>query len=163
MICELSEMFWLKIIKCWFIRSQTRLLNYVTNMVWIKEYEMNFRSYLIHSSCSVFKKLLLMETVQWVPGALSPGVKRGRGVMLTTHSLLVPRYKRAGAIPPLTPSATAACSGRALHFTSGNTHWVVAIDTKPAAKALLLYWSAFIYCTNRSTINYVQFLQWFLN
>jgi hypothetical protein len=23
--------------------------------------------------------------VQWVPGALSPGVKRGRGVMLTTH------------------------------------------------------------------------------
>jgi hypothetical protein len=29
--------------------------------------------------------------VQWVPGALSPGVKRGRGVMLTTHPLLVPR------------------------------------------------------------------------
>jgi hypothetical protein len=23
--------------------------------------------------------------VQWVPGVLSPGVKRGRGVMLTTH------------------------------------------------------------------------------
>jgi hypothetical protein len=29
--------------------------------------------------------------LQWVPGALSPGVKRGRGVMLTTHPLLVPR------------------------------------------------------------------------
>jgi hypothetical protein len=25
--------------------------------------------------------------VQWVPGALSPGVKRGRGVMLTTHPI----------------------------------------------------------------------------
>jgi hypothetical protein len=28
--------------------------------------------------------------VQWVPGVLSPGVKRGRGVTLTTHSHLVP-------------------------------------------------------------------------
>jgi hypothetical protein len=27
----------------------------------------------------------------WVPGVLSPGVKRGRGVMLTTHPHLVPR------------------------------------------------------------------------
>jgi hypothetical protein len=29
--------------------------------------------------------------VQWVPGVLSPGVKCGRGVMLTTHPHLVPR------------------------------------------------------------------------
>jgi hypothetical protein len=29
--------------------------------------------------------------VKWVPGVLSPGVKRGRGVMLTTHPHLVPR------------------------------------------------------------------------
>jgi hypothetical protein len=29
--------------------------------------------------------------VQWVPGVLSPGVKRGRGVVLTTHRHLVPR------------------------------------------------------------------------
>jgi hypothetical protein len=29
--------------------------------------------------------------VQWVPGVLSPGVKRGRGVTLTTHPHLVPR------------------------------------------------------------------------
>jgi hypothetical protein len=28
---------------------------------------------------------------QWVPGVLSPGVKRGRGVMLTTHPHLVRR------------------------------------------------------------------------
>jgi hypothetical protein len=31
--------------------------------------------------------------VQWVPGVLSPGVKRGRGVMLTTHSHLLPRSR----------------------------------------------------------------------
>jgi hypothetical protein len=29
--------------------------------------------------------------VQWVPGVVSPGVKRGRGVTLTTHPHLVPR------------------------------------------------------------------------
>jgi hypothetical protein len=29
--------------------------------------------------------------VQWVPGIISPGVKRGRGVMLATHPHLVPR------------------------------------------------------------------------
>jgi len=28
--------------------------------------------------------------VQWVPGVLSPGVKRGRGVTLTTHPHPVP-------------------------------------------------------------------------
>jgi hypothetical protein len=31
--------------------------------------------------------------VQWVPGDLSPGLKRGRGVMLTTHPHLVPRLR----------------------------------------------------------------------
>jgi hypothetical protein len=31
--------------------------------------------------------------VQWVPGVLSPGIKRGRGVMLTTHPHLVPRLR----------------------------------------------------------------------
>jgi hypothetical protein len=35
--------------------------------------------------------------VQWVTGALSPGVKRGRGVMLTTHPLLVPRTRKRGS------------------------------------------------------------------
>jgi hypothetical protein len=33
----------------------------------------------------------IQPPVQWVPGVLSSGVKRGRGVMLTTHPYLVPR------------------------------------------------------------------------
>jgi hypothetical protein len=33
--------------------------------------------------------------IQWVPGAHSPGVKRGRGVMLTIHPLLVPRLRKS--------------------------------------------------------------------
>jgi hypothetical protein len=31
--------------------------------------------------------------VQWILGVLSPGVKRGRGVTLTTHPHLVPRSR----------------------------------------------------------------------
>jgi hypothetical protein len=33
--------------------------------------------------------------IQWVPGALSPGIKRGRGVMLTTHPILVLRLRKS--------------------------------------------------------------------
>ena len=36
--------------------------------------------------------------VKWVPG-LSPRVKCGRGVLLTTHPLLVPRSRKSRAIP----------------------------------------------------------------
>jgi hypothetical protein len=47
-------------------------------------------------------------------GALSPGVKFGRGVMLTTHPLLAPRLRRREACP-LSPQASfMACSGSTL-------------------------------------------------
>jgi hypothetical protein len=42
---------------------------------------------------------------QWVPGALSPGVKRGRGVMLTTHPLLVPRFRKSRSYTSSHPNA----------------------------------------------------------
>jgi hypothetical protein len=45
--------------------------------------------------------------VQWVPGVLSPGVKRGRGVTLTIHPNLVPRMGMSRSYtspPPQTPS-----------------------------------------------------------
>jgi hypothetical protein len=43
--------------------------------------------------------------VQWVPGALSPEVKRGRGVMLTTHPLLVPRIRKSRSYTSCHPNA----------------------------------------------------------
>jgi hypothetical protein len=52
--------------------------------------------------------------VKWVPGVLSPGVKRGRGVMLTTHPHLVPRSWKSRSYTPLPPSAFMACRGTAL-------------------------------------------------
>jgi hypothetical protein len=52
--------------------------------------------------------------VQWVPEVLSPGLKRGRGVALTTHPHLVPRCRMSRSYTPLPPSAFMACSGTAL-------------------------------------------------
>jgi hypothetical protein len=54
--------------------------------------------------------------VQWVPGVLSPGVKRSRCVTLTTHPIYCRGCERVGAIHPLPPSAFMACSGTALLY-----------------------------------------------
>jgi hypothetical protein len=59
--------------------------------------------------------------VQWVPGVFSLGVKRGRGVMLTTHPYLVPRSWMSRSYTALPPSASMACRGTALFFL--NPFW----------------------------------------
>jgi hypothetical protein len=38
--------------------------------------------------------------VQWVPGILSPGLKRGRGVTLTTHPISLPRSRMSRSYTP---------------------------------------------------------------
>jgi hypothetical protein len=45
-----------------------------------------------------------------------PGGKGGRGVMLTTHPLLVPTLRKSWAIPPLTPWVLWACYGATFTF-----------------------------------------------
>jgi hypothetical protein len=52
--------------------------------------------------------------VQWVPEVLSPGVKRGRGVTLTTHPHLVPRSRMSRNYNSSQLSEFMACSGTAL-------------------------------------------------
>jgi hypothetical protein len=47
-------------------------------------------------------------------GVLSPGVKRGRGVMLITHPHLVPRLSMSRSYASSPPCASMACSGTAL-------------------------------------------------
>jgi hypothetical protein len=39
--------------------------------------------------------------MQWGPGGLSPGVKRGLGLTLNTHRHLVLRSRMSGALLPL--------------------------------------------------------------
>jgi hypothetical protein len=55
--------------------------------------------------------------VQWVPGALSPGLERGRGVTLPTHPHVVPRSRMSTSYTPLSPSIFVASSGTALAFS----------------------------------------------
>jgi hypothetical protein len=52
--------------------------------------------------------------VQWVSGLLPPGLKRGRGVTLTTHPHIVPRSRMSRSYISSPPSAFMACSGTAL-------------------------------------------------
>jgi hypothetical protein len=57
--------------------------------------------------------------VQWVPGDLSPGVKRGWSVTLTTHPHLVPRLRMSrGYI--LSPQAPPWCVAGLLYLS---TRW----------------------------------------
>jgi hypothetical protein len=61
--------------------------------------------------------------VQWLPVFLSPGVKRGRGVMLTTHPYLVPRLRVSRSYASSPPSSNMACSRTALLYLSLNKGW----------------------------------------
>jgi len=53
--------------------------------------------------------------VKWVPG-LSPGVKCGRGMLLTSHPLLVPRSWKSRAIPVTTLWALPGLNGITLRY-----------------------------------------------
>jgi hypothetical protein len=53
--------------------------------------------------------------VQWLPGVLYPGVKRGRGLTLTTHPHLVPWSWMSRSYTSSLPSVSMACSGAALY------------------------------------------------
>jgi hypothetical protein len=66
--------------------------------------------------------------VQWVPGVLSRGVKRGRGVMLTTHPHLVPRSWMSRSYTSSPPSASMAYNGTdLLYFTMKALHGIGTI------------------------------------
>jgi hypothetical protein len=55
--------------------------------------------------------------VQLVPGVLSPGLKRGRGVTLSTYVHLVLRSRMSKSYTSSPPSAFVSCSGTALAFS----------------------------------------------
>jgi hypothetical protein len=59
--------------------------------------------------------------VQWVPGVLSPGVKRGRDVTLTTHPHLVPRSRRSRSYTSSPPRTSMAWSRTASLYMGKRT------------------------------------------
>jgi hypothetical protein len=62
--------------------------------------------------------------VQRVPRVLSPGLKRGRGVTLTTHPHVVPRSIMSRSYTPLPPSVFMACSGTGLALAIHNETFI---------------------------------------
>jgi hypothetical protein len=54
--------------------------------------------------------------VQWVTGVLSPGLKRGLGMMLTIQPHPLPRLRMSKSYTSSPTSAFAVCSGTALAF-----------------------------------------------
>jgi len=54
--------------------------------------------------------------VQWEPGVLSPGVKHGRGMTLTTHPHLVLRSRMSRSYTSSPPCASMVCCGTALLY-----------------------------------------------
>jgi hypothetical protein len=64
--------------------------------------------------------------VQWVPGVLSPGLKRGRSVTLTTHPHLVPRSRMSRNYTSSPPSPFVACSETALAFIYNITNVLIS-------------------------------------
>jgi hypothetical protein len=81
--------------------------------------------------------------VQWVPGVLSPGLKRGRGVT-PTHSHLVPRMSRsyillrnASMVCSRTAKATQATETQCRHTSSAET--VTDRDVYTAVRFLFLF------------------------
>jgi hypothetical protein len=57
---------------------------------------------------------LTQPPIQWVPGVLSPGLKRSRGMTQTTHPHLVPRSRMGRNFIYSAPNASVVCSGTAL-------------------------------------------------
>jgi hypothetical protein len=69
--------------------------------------------------------------VQWVPAALFPRVKRGRGVTLTTHPHLVPRSWMSRSYTSSLPSASTTCSETALFLYGEEIESIISPPWKP--------------------------------
>jgi hypothetical protein len=76
--------------------------------------------------------------VQWVPGVLSLGVKRGRGVMLTTHPHLAPRLRMSRSYTSSPASASMACSGTGFVVLSSTFGYPKVKDHEPGSSGSIV-------------------------
>jgi hypothetical protein len=82
-------------------------------------------------------------------GVLSPGLKRGRGVTLTTHLHLVSRSRMSRSYTSSPPSAFMACSG--------TTKKDMTVSYSINVSALFVWWN-FDYKISTSAINCIGFV-----
>jgi hypothetical protein len=79
--------------------------------------------------------------IQWVPEVLSPGVKRGRGVTLTTHPYLVPRLRMSRSYTSSPPQAPPWRVAGQFYFTSLNTYPISALQKVAMDRKTFLKWT----------------------
>jgi hypothetical protein len=92
---EYTAMIWSVSMK--YFLCTTRNRSRVSSVSIVSDYGLDYRAIGVRSPAEAkdFSSNLCVQTalgptqppVQWVPSVLSPGVKRGRGVMLTTHPI----------------------------------------------------------------------------
>jgi hypothetical protein len=86
----------------------------IGNFVWLRAGRSGDRDLDSRQRRKDFSSSLCVQTgsgatkppVQWVPGVLSPGLKRGRGMTLTTHPHLVPRSWMSRSYTSSSPCAS---------------------------------------------------------
>jgi hypothetical protein len=77
------------------LNRQHYTLKFQLGLCWLKTRFLSRQGQMIFPLASVSRPALgpTQPPVQWVPGVLSPGLKCGRGVTLTTHPHLVSRSR----------------------------------------------------------------------
>jgi hypothetical protein len=119
-----TDQYWILVWARWSLY----IVNWGISISIVSDYRLDDRSSIPGRGETIFplasvSRLALMPTqlsIQWVPEVLSQWIKRGRGVMLTTHPILCRGQEWIAAISPLPLSAFMASSGTAyiLHTTS---------------------------------------------
>jgi hypothetical protein len=79
----------------------------------------------------------IQPSVQWVPGVLSPGLKSGLGVTLTTHPHLVTRLRMNRSYTPLPPSAYRRVVGQLALALRRTASLNMAVPTSVAKSSVL--------------------------
>jgi hypothetical protein len=95
-------------------------------------------------------------------GVLSPGLKRSRGMTLTTHHHLMPRSRMSRRYTSSPPNAFISCSGTALAFSTGYRKSMVTFIA-----FVLVCFKVDLFLTNRITMTHtitidcLSLLQWY--
>jgi hypothetical protein len=79
--------------------------------------------------------------VQWVPGVLSLGVKRGQGMMLTTHPHLVPRLRMSRSCTSSPPQAPPWHVAEQLYFYFFMVRYINRVNNASLMKVITIQYN----------------------
>jgi hypothetical protein len=103
----------LRIVVCWVVAPHYLVRGYHS---FGETYSLHLQGWQFYVGPQITKCLTKIPPVQWVPRFLSPGLKRDRGMTLTTHPHLVLRSWMSRSYTSSLLSASMACSGTASLF-----------------------------------------------